>query len=160
MLNLAPRCTATSPATTPAAPTAVASHKAVTTAPGDMWMGRTTQGGPTAGMTTGGYAESLRTSDAKIMIRIELLMHVKASHQSTRATRVTSTSGARITSSRCGPRGWVSRSAHPARSCAWPSITTSQRVRLVDQVGIDLARISSGHGKAALGADEDLRWVI
>src|SRR5215472_14957827 len=97
MLNLAPRCTATSPATTPAAPTAVASHKAVTTAPGDMWMGRTTQGGPTAGMTTGGYAESLRTSDAKIMIRIELLMHVKASHQSTRATRVTSTSGARLT---------------------------------------------------------------
>ena len=46
-------------------------------------------------------------------------------------------------------------------AAAVPTRTTSQRVRLVDQVGIDLARISSGQGKAALGADgKDLRWVI
>ncbi len=37
-----------------------------------------------AGMTTGGYIQSLRTTDAAIMIRIELPMHVTVSQVRTR----------------------------------------------------------------------------
>src|SRR5215472_576316 len=93
MLNLAPRCTATSPA----APRMVATHSKVTATPGDTWMDCTTQGGPTDGMTTGGYIQSLRTSDAKIMIRIELPMPVAVSQLRTRVPRV------KPASSRTGP---------------------------------------------------------
>src|SRR5260221_10663063 len=80
MLNLAPRCTAASPAATPAAPSKVATHRAVVTTAADTCTDCTTHGGPMAGMTTGGQNQTPRTPEAANINRIERPRHV-AVHQ-------------------------------------------------------------------------------
>src|SRR5258708_27831058 len=75
MLNLAPRCTAASPAANPAAPSKVATHRAVVATAADTCTDCTTHGGPMVGMTTGGDIHSLRPPDAPSMIRNEPPLH-------------------------------------------------------------------------------------
>jgi hypothetical protein len=89
-LGRAPRCTAASPAATPAAPAIAASQSATVAVPGVMGTDRRSQGGPAAGPGMGGVIQESRTADVAIMTRMELPIPAPASQVSARVLSIRS----------------------------------------------------------------------
>src|SRR5260221_5940381 len=83
-LGLAPRCTASRPATTPPKPTRTASQRATVATPADTPAVRRSQGGAEPDPAMGGYIQLSRTPVMAIMIRIALPIPATASRPRTR----------------------------------------------------------------------------
>src|SRR5215470_3427195 len=83
-LGLAPRCTASRPATTPPAPARTATQSATVDTPADTCSDRRSQGGAAPDLAIGGYIQLSRASDTTIMIRIETAMPATARRTRTR----------------------------------------------------------------------------
>src|SRR5580704_11274671 len=84
MLGLAPRRTATRPATTPPTPASIASQRPTVATSADMCRDRRPHGGAAPELAIGGYIQLSRATDTAIMIRIELAMPAAASRVSSR----------------------------------------------------------------------------
>src|SRR5450755_3640996 len=87
-LTRAPRRTAVSPAATPPPPRIAASQRATTTVLAETCTDCSAQGGPAAGRTIGGAIQLDRSSDAPIMIKIELAIPAAAVQVRTRMARL------------------------------------------------------------------------
>src|SRR5215469_5174428 len=123
-LGLAPRCTATRPATTPPAPARTAAQSATVATPADTCSDRRSQGGAPPDRAIGGYIQLSRASDTTIMIRIEPAMHATARRARTRVVSAADRAPPLGPAGRAPPwrgRPDFVRSAEPARRPARPS---------------------------------------
>src|SRR5215472_7558156 len=84
MLGLAPRCTASRPATTPPAAARTATQSATVATPADTCSDRRSQGGAAPDLAIGGYIQLSRASETAIMIKIEPAMPATARRIRTR----------------------------------------------------------------------------
>src|SRR5215469_11165432 len=141
-LGLAPRRTASRPATTPPAPARTATQSATVATPADMCSDRRSQGGAAPDLAIGGYIQLSRASDTTIMIRIETAMPATARRTRTRVMSAADRAGLAAGDAELAPVTLGMRLLVPRWSGLTPGLTraTARRAPRRDSTDRPLCR--------------------